>query len=165
VAGTSQTASGDEHAFLWQDGEMTDLGTLGGATSAVGEGSGVIGLLWPGFIGAVNDRQAFNEAGQVAGTSQTASGDEHAFLWQDGEMTDLGTLGGSSSSAYAVNNRGQVVGVSETASGEQHAFLWQDGEMTDLGALAGEGLATDINDHGQIVGAAGDLGAVLWTIS
>jgi len=35
----------------------------------------------------------------------------HAFLSNGGPMTDLGTLGGSSSDAYAINHSGQVVGM------------------------------------------------------
>jgi probable HAF family extracellular repeat protein len=159
VAGVSETASGDEHAFLWQRGRMVDLGTLGGATSAIGPASPSAPLL--------GDRnEAVNDRGEVAGTSETASGDEHAFLWRGGRMVDLGTLGGATSHATALNDRGQVVGYSETADGETHAFLWQDGEMTDLGALAGEGAseALDVNDRGQIVGRVGDQ-AVLWTVT
>lgn len=149
VAGVSQTASGEWHAFLWRDGEMVDLGTLGGPLSLVGNGMGPLGAALGSPDGA-----ALNDRGDVAGTSETASGEEHAFLWRDGEMTDLGTLGGANSRAVAMNNRGQVVGYSETASGEQHAFLWQDGRMVDIGALAGEGMsvARAINDRGQIVG-------------
>jgi probable HAF family extracellular repeat protein len=48
----------------------------------------------------------------------------HAFLWENGAMTDLGTLGGNYSVAVVINERGQVVGYSLTASGEEHAFLW-----------------------------------------
>lgn len=157
VVGVSETAAGDHHAFLWQRGRMIDLGTLGGATSTVGEGT-TSGPVAADVDDAVNDR------GEVAGTSETASGDEHAFLWRGGRMVDLGTLGGATSHATALNNRGQVVGYSETASGEQHAFLWQHGRMVDLGAVAGEGVseATDVNDRGQVVGRVGDQ-AVLWT--
>ena len=52
-------------------------------------------------------------------------------------MTDLGTLGGNLSFAYAISNRGQIVGYSKTASGEDRAFLWEDGTMADLGTLGG----------------------------
>jgi probable HAF family extracellular repeat protein len=88
---------------------MVDLGTLGGSTSAVHESGQVV-----------------NESGQVVGYSETASGQQHAFLWtQAGGMVDLGTLGGSRSVAVAVNESGQVVGWSDTAAGERHATLWQ----------------------------------------
>ncbi|MGD8474068.1 MAG: hypothetical protein PVH59_08075 [Anaerolineae bacterium] len=48
--------------------------------------------------------------GIVVGWSDTSIIETHAFLWQDGVMTDLGTLGGSKDDAPGVKNRGQVVG-------------------------------------------------------
>jgi probable HAF family extracellular repeat protein len=66
-----------------------------------------------------------NSRGQVVGASYTASRETtHAFLWEGGEMRDLGMLGGSYSVAVAINNRGQVVGYADTASGETHAVIW-----------------------------------------
>ena len=69
---------------------------------------------------------AINAQGQVVGISFTASGEQHAFLWEKGTMTDLGTLGGLFSSAATINDSGQVVGHSTTVSGETRAVLWRD---------------------------------------
>jgi probable HAF family extracellular repeat protein len=130
---------------------LTDLGTLPGGTASL----------------AI----AINSAGEVVGKSNTATGDDHAFLWVRGVMTDLGTLGGTFSVANAINDAGQVVGFSSTASGLTHAFLWQHGTMRDLGVLPGtdQSSASGINAGGQIAGAvtapaSSNLGsaAVVW---
>src|SRR5262249_1424412 len=85
------------------------------------------------------------------GQADTAGGASHAFLWQDGIMTDLGTLGGNDSAARAINNSTQIAGWANTAGGATDAFLWQNGVMTDLG----QGTALPINDSGQVAETAG----------
>jgi probable HAF family extracellular repeat protein len=87
---------------------------------------------------------------------------QHAFLWRDAKLHDLGTLGGANSQAWAVNDDGIVVGKSDfSASSTDHrAFRWSHGMLQDLGAPAGQPCSTaySINSSGQIVGDSGICG-------
>ena len=157
-----QVIGNGSEAFLWQNGKTNALGTLPGQQ----------------YSGAV----AINDRGQVVGTSgssfrndrgDTIGQSAHAFLWQDGSMTDLGVVPGDlASHAVAINNRGQVVGVSHGDS-TQTAFVWEKGKLTGLPKLPRGGMSapTAINDRGQIVGWCGGRQgedrhvehAVVWT--
>lgn len=130
--------------------KIKDLGTLGGSFSQAG---------------------GVSNSGWVEGFS-LVSGDAsyHEFLWHDGVMTDLGTLGGPTSfSEYRPNNRGDAGGESDTAvpdpNGEDFcafgdfdiclAFYWHDGVMTAQPNLGGvNGAGNGINDRGELAGTA-----------
>src|SRR5512132_1210084 len=75
--------------MTWRDGQWTSLG----------------------FSGAAND---INNKDAIVGSYSFGLGG-HAYLYSDGTFRDLGTLGGSYSSANAINDKGQVAGTSYIA--------------------------------------------------
>jgi uncharacterized membrane protein len=109
-----------EHAVLWRPSAMgqpvmTDLGTVGGLNSSTA---------WPQknnhglIVGQAQGSQIdpLQEYWGVAYVCGSASGLcegyqnlQFGFVWQNGVMTALPTLGGNNSSATGVNDLGQVV--------------------------------------------------------
>ena len=142
---------GPIHPFIWQNGRMRDLGTLGGPDALPGASC------------------SSERTGLVTGFSfvdstpnpDTGIPTAHPFLWNNGTMIDLGTLGGTLvcgplDCISCANNRGQVAGASTLAGNSVvHAFLWSQGIMTDLGTLGGStSLIRWLNDVGEVVGGA-----------
>jgi len=72
-------------------------------------------------------------------------------------MTDLGTLGGTWSTATAINGSGEIVGTSALANGLFSAFYSNGSGMTSVGTFSGthgSSYAMAVNDYGEIVGDA-----------
>jgi probable HAF family extracellular repeat protein len=110
VVGSCSTPSGAERAVVWEGGLPHDLGTLPGdifssaifvtnSGAAVGQSHtpGLGAFLWRAgsmmdlgsLGGAITFVTGVNERGQIVGLSQTASGEFHPYLWENGTMTDL----------------------------------------------------------------------------
>jgi len=138
--------------FVWQDGMMKPLPTLGGNQ---------------GFATSVNS------SGQVVGWAETPVFDLQfrAVLWDTrmGTKRELRPLpGDSTSAATGINNQGQVVGISgdcDIAVGQlsaRHSVLWEKGVPTNIGDLGGDAWHTpmDIDDAGDVVGFSNPRGVV-----
>jgi probable HAF family extracellular repeat protein len=168
------------HAALWQHGVITDLGTLGGPNSVAPEAE-----------------PQPNEKGGVAGASDTTTPDPNRedfcgfgthliclpFIWKEGVLTALPTLGGNNAEAWQVNDRGQAIGAAENTTQDPNctAFtlevepvIWERGTIQELPTVSGDldGLAQAINQRGQGVGISTNCPselfvfpshAVLWT--
>jgi probable HAF family extracellular repeat protein len=166
------------HAELWRDGAAQSLGTLGGPNSSVA---------WPNR----------NHHGVIVGISETAQmqplgenwscylavffvGDGHVcrgFVWRDGAMSALPTLGGDNGFATGINDLGQIVGWAENTTHdptcnefnntgqvlqfEAVMWVWDDDSnryrAVSLPPYPGDldGAATAINQWGTAVGISG----------
>jgi len=137
--------------FIWKNGYMRSLGSLGGTfgyVSNITNHSEIVGYS--------------NLVGDVAA---------HAFDWKPKQgMKDLGALGGTFSSASWVNEGGEIVGGSTTDDGLFHAVRWRRGRIEDLGTVAGLpcSATAQVNARGEIAGQSFDCAdfsighATLW---
>jgi probable HAF family extracellular repeat protein len=163
VSGSASLPDGTQHAVLWLDGLMGDIGApgLGGPNSI-----------------AFGDNVRFQAAGEAETSTPDPNGEDFCgfgthltclpFLWQDGVMTPLPTLGGNNGEASAINNRGEVAGFAENSSPDPGCpapqvlhfkpVVWENGVIHRLPTLGGDpdGVAFMINDNGQAVGASGN---------
>jgi probable HAF family extracellular repeat protein len=153
-------------AFIWETGTMADIGTLGGPDASaifLNEHRQVVGFSY--VNSKPNPPIGFGPCASANGLPT-----QDPFLWEEGKMTDLGTLGGTCGVPNAIDNRGEVVGLSNVAGDQSfHPFLWtRAGGMKDLGTFGGSsGQANWINESGEVVGWATNqddraLFAFLW---
>ena len=164
-------------AELWRDGTAESLGTLGGPNSAVA---------WPNRndhgvivgIAETAELQPNNEAWSCSIAVFPGAPDGHVcrgFVWRDGVMTRLPTLGGDNGFATGVNNRDEIVGWAENQTHDPtcnefttsnqllqfEAVMWVwKGDHYEAAALPPypgdlDGAATAINQAGAVVGISG----------
>lgn len=96
---------------------------------------------------------AINNKGQVVGSSYTTGGySQHAFIYSDGAMQDLGTFGGYLCEATDINDLGEVIGDAQIQGLGQHSFLYSSGSIIDISSHGNNVCANGINNRGQIVG-------------
>lgn len=151
IVGLRYAGPNSPTGFIWDSGQMTDIGTLNGYISGSASDINILGQV----VGSCSSSESF-------GTGQFTK----AYLWQNGHTTDLLGWNDRSSSASGINDSGQIVGSSWTIGGEYSAFVWDAGSVTILEGLGGDTLAYGINNSGWIVGRSRGTDnktyAVLW---
>ncbi|HEX9061255.1 MAG TPA: dockerin type I domain-containing protein, partial [Clostridia bacterium] len=172
-------------SFLYQNGTFKDIGTLNkNARKSVSFANDSTDIFLNDIIGELFVRnnttfgqtlaQGINDKGQIVGGSYIGDDgiNQHAFLWENGIMRDLGILGGQDGSALAfdINNEGMICGNAKSSDGLNHPFLWRNGRMENLSDIGTFGIVQDrlstgraINELGQIAGFDFGGEAVLWT--
>lgn len=173
MTGLMTEADGSQHAVVWLDSAIADIGN-------------------PGLGGPNSQGGAVNEFGMVLGQAETTVKDKNdenfcgygtglqclPFLWQYGSpATPLATLGGTNGTFGGLNNVGEVVGIAETSTRDSacpgkvavngtgpqqldfEAVIWgpKPGEIRQLSPLPGDtvSMALSINDYGEAVGISG----------
>ncbi len=111
VSGSSSLPDGNQHAVLWLGKLKLDIGApgLGGPNSI-----------------AFGDNDGFQSAGEAETSIPDPNGEDFCgfgthltclpFLWQDGVMIQLPTLGGNNGVATAISDRGEVAGFAENST-------------------------------------------------
>jgi probable HAF family extracellular repeat protein len=147
-------------AVVWRNGNIKDLGTLGGNDSwsfGINNRAQVVGMA----LNNVPDPLSLFGFMILGSTNGTQT---RAFLWDEKSgMQDLGTLGGNDAWAWAINERGQILGWSYTDSAPNSAtgfptldpFFYDKGKMRDVGTLGGVvGFPIAFNNRGQVIGGS-----------
>jgi uncharacterized membrane protein len=165
------------HAAIWQNGNPIDLKTLGGPNSAIE---------WPvendhGYASGISETATKDPLGESTSWSCHAflpdngsSGDECVgFVWHDGKMRPLPTLGGNNGYGAGMNDRDEIAGWAETKMHDSTCVapqvlqflpaVWDAvtrkvhrlPTVRERGKADPDGAATAVNDEGDVVGISG----------
>ena len=160
-----------EHAVLYYNGKMMDIGDpgLGGNSMGYGVNESGVAAGWAedtaAGLSTTEDFCGFEAMGFSSSPTPCVP-----FVWQNSQMVALPTLGGANGAATEINNRGIIGGYAETSSidpgcetagaaPQQYQFkpvVWVNGAVQELPTGNDmDGVVWAVNDRGDAAGATG----------
>jgi len=153
VSSAPLVPDGEIRAILLSNDMVTELGDLAGGASP------------NAYASAINDLTQITGTNEIYGASGNLV--TRGFLWDGGQISDLGVDQIPLNDPLDINNRGQIVGSSISAENVERPFLWQAGSTSFLETETPAcpvnlgGSARAINNNGVIVGTLNSR-AVMW---
>ncbi len=109
IAGTYTDANG-EHGFVMNGGVVTSFTPPGSTSVSV----------------------AINSSGEVVGNYQDSNNNSHAFIYENGQFSEIVIPGGSNPEVGSIDDAGVIVGNYEDSAGNIHGFIDAGGTITTV---------------------------------
>lgn len=170
AAGVGPGGTAPEHAVLYYGGKMIDIGApgLGGNSMGYGVNESGVAAGWAentaASLSTTEDFCGFQAFGLSSSPTPCVP-----FIWQNGQMVPLPTLGGVNGSATEINSSGMVGGYAETTTVDPNCTAPQNFQFKPVVWISGavqalptgndaDGVVWAVNDRGDAAGATGSCG-------
>lgn len=161
-----------EHAVLYYQGQTIDVGTPGLGGNSMGYGVNESGVTageaesTDAGLATTEDFCGFQFLGFSSSPTPCVP-----FVWQNGQMVRLPTLGGVNGAATEINSSGMVGGYAETTTLDPNCpapqkyqfkpIVWSNGKVQALPTgNDADGIVTAVNDRGDAAGSSGDCASL-----
>src|SRR3954447_12422037 len=126
-------------SYLYQFGIFAAFALLATAAAAQTYTVTDLGTLGRNSLGSYSTGQSINASGQVAGESSASSTQttDPAFLYSNGQLIDIGSLGGEYGNGRGINTAGDIAGYSTLPDRSFPCFPFTRGGNRTLWCVCG----------------------------